>query len=123
MDNCCDYQGNAVVNNTSEFGDYTRMIEHKHFDVGNDEVFKLNYTYVTKEVPIKYVNGRTEPYYPINDNVNMCKLRKYQDMKNHHPNVIFGGRLAEYKYYDMDDVIRSAMEHFKEYIFRLDYLI
>lgn len=118
LDDCSDFQGNAVINNTSKYGDYIRKIEHKHFDVQNSYVFDLDYTYITTEYPQKYIKDENEPYYPINDNKNMSKLKKYNKLANSIPNVIFGGRLAEYKYYDMDKVIKSSMDHFSDYIIK-----
>lgn len=121
---CSNYQGNAVVNYTDSITPFTRIIEHKHFDVWNDDVKKLNYTIITKEYPVPYKDNDgfviNEPYYPINDEKNMSILKKYQDMSKYIENVIFGGRLAEYKYYDMDKVIKSAMNHFNEYIKKVE---
>lgn len=124
INDCSNYQGNAVVNYTDSITPFTRIIEHKHFDVWNDDVKKLNYTIITKEYPVPYKDDDgfviNEPYYPINDEKNMSILKKYQDMSKYIDNVIFGGRLAEYKYYDMDKVIKSAMNHFNEYIKKVE---
>lgn len=97
-----NYQGNAVVNYTEKEIPFTRIIEHKHFDF-----VESNFTIITKEYPKEWSNG-DEPYYPINDEKNMALYRKYKSLADEE-NVIFGGRLAEYKYYDMHQVIRSAL--------------
>ena len=99
-----NFQGNAVVNYTGREVDYTRVIEHKHF-----ESTKSNKTVVTYEYPDDWTEEK-EAYYVINDDKNNNLKEKYQELANKEENVIFGGRLAEYKYYDMDDVIRSAMD-------------
>lgn len=97
-----NFQGNAVINYTGHEVDYTRVIEHKHF-----ENAKSNKTVVTYEYPTDYEKG-LEKYYPINDEKNDDLAKRYRELANSEENVIFGGRLAEYKYYDMDDVIKSA---------------
>lgn len=116
---CCpNFQGNAVVNYTDKNTPFTRIIEHKHFDVWNENVKQLEHTIITREFPISYknVDGTTnEPYYPINNEKNMSIYNKYKELTYKLPNVIFGGRLGEYKYYDMDKVIKSAMGNFKLY--------
>ena len=99
-----NFQGNAVVNYTGREVDYTRVIEHKHF-----ESTKSNKTVVTYEYPDDWTEEK-EAYYVINDDKNNNLKEQYQELANKEENVIFGGRLAEYKYYDMDDVIRSAMD-------------
>ncbi|MFT6918571.1 MAG: UDP-galactopyranose mutase [Cognaticolwellia sp.] len=98
-----NYQGNAVVNYTESEVPYTRVIEHKHFDPV-DTV----HTVVSKEYPKDWQLG-DEPYYPVNDNKNMELFKQYRKLSKQEQNVIFGGRLAEYKYYDMHQVIRSAL--------------
>ena len=100
-----NYQGNAVVNYTGHEVDYTRVIEHKHFefDVTSSK------TVVTYEYPADYEKGM-EKYYTINDDKNNELADKYRELASKEENVIFGGRLAEYKYYDMDDVIKSAFD-------------
>ena len=103
-----NHQGCAVINYTDYAVPYTRTIEHKHFDWIENDV-----TWVTKEYPIKYVAGETEPYYPVNDQANNEKYSKYLELANGLKDVYFGGRLAEYKYYDMDDVIESALNKVK----------
>lgn len=98
-----NYQGNAVVNYCDISTNYTRIIEHKHF-----EDTKTKYTIITKEYPIHYQKG-SSPYYPINDNTNQSLYRRYKEKSKSLTNVIFGGRLSEYKYMDMHVVIESAM--------------
>lgn len=113
-----NYQGNAVINNCNSgaVNPQTRVIEHKHFDTYHkDELMKLGHTYVTMEFPMKFKDlDTTEPYYPINDDKNMELLGKYNELAEKEKKVIFGGRLAEYKYYDMDKVVKSAMKHFTD---------
>lgn len=99
-----NYQGNAVFNYTDYDIPYTRIIEHKHFENGNQER-----TVITKEYPIPWEKG-CEPYYPINDEKNNQKYLKYKELADKEEKVIFGGRLANYKYYDMDKVIEKALE-------------
>lgn len=100
MDN---YQGNAVVNYTDINVPYTRIIEHKHFEFGKQEK-----TVITKEYPSEWGNGE-EPYYPINNEKNDSLYLKYQELSKKERQVIFGGRLGQYKYYDMDKVIEAAL--------------
>ncbi|MEM1484910.1 UDP-galactopyranose mutase [Oscillospiraceae bacterium PP1C4] len=98
-----DFQGVAVMNFTDSATPYTRIIEHKHFEFGSQPI-----TYVTKEYPCEWSESQ-EPYYPINDEKNMHLLRRYQELALQQGTVIFGGRLAEYKYYDMDKTVESAL--------------
>jgi UDP-galactopyranose mutase len=98
-----NYQGNAVVNYTDSETKYTRIIEHKHF-----ENSKSSKTVITKEYP-KDWNVSSEPYYPVNDDINNELYRQYKDLTKELTNYIFGGRLAEYRYYDMHNVISSAL--------------
>ena len=100
-----NYQGNAVINYTSHDQEYTRSIEHKHFEFVTDN----KKTIVTYEYPVDYKEGM-EKYYTVNDDKNNALAEKYRELANKETNVIFGGRLAEYKYYDMDDVIKRALE-------------
>jgi len=104
-----NYQGNAVVNYTNENISYTRIIEHKNFEFGDQDK-----TIITKEYPMNWNIG-DEPYYPINDRKNTELLAKYQEL-NSDDKVIFGGRLGLYKYMDMDDTIESALNAVKEHI-------
>ena len=101
-----NFQGNAVVNFIDANIPYTRIIEHKHFEFGNQPK-----TIITREYPQKWGLNK-ERYYPINDRKNNALYEKYKVLANQNPNVVFGGRLAEYKYYDMDDVIEQAMALF-----------
>ena len=100
-------QGCAGMNFTDSTSLQTRRIEHKHFDNQNQKG-----TYISYEYPQNYKRG-VEPFYPLNDEVNNEKYRKYKQMADDIPNVIFGGRLAEYKYYDMHQVIASALKKVK----------
>lgn len=99
-----NYQGNAVVNYTDQTKKYTRIIEHKHFNYKES-----NKTIITKEYPLKWQLG-LERYYPINNNKNQAIYQKYHELAIKEPKHLFGGRLAEYKYYDMDDIIEKALE-------------
>lgn len=99
-----NYQGNAVVNYTSSDVPFTRIIEHKHFEFGSQEK-----TVISREYPAEWHRG-IEPYYPINDNRNSDMYSRYAKLANSSPDVIFGGRLGQYKYYDMDKVIRAALD-------------
>ena len=101
-----NYQGNAVVNYTGHEVDYTRVIEHKHFEFDTTSPK----TVVTFEYPSDYIEGM-EKYYTVNDDKNNELADKYRELASKEKNVIFGGRLAEYKYYDMDDVIKRAFEY------------
>ena len=106
--NTPDYQGNAVVNYTEAEVPFTRILEHKHFEFGKQEK-----TVVTKEYPKEWEEG-SEPYYPVNDDKNSATYLKYKRLAEKTNNIIFGGRLAEYKYYDMHQVIASALNKSKE---------
>ena len=99
-----NYQGTAVMNYTDSKSSHTRVIEHKHFE--NTESDK---TYLTWEYPTEYKPEQTEPMYPVNDLENNTKYLRYKELADKEKNVIFGGRLAEYKYYDMHQVIDSAL--------------
>ena len=102
-----NHQGVAVMNYTDRETPFTRIIEHKHFEFGTQPV-----TYVTKEYPADWQPGQ-EAYYPVNNERNQALYQQYTELAKKEKNVIFGGRLAEYKYYDMDDVIRRALEVIK----------
>lgn len=108
-----NYQGNAVVNFTDSETPYTRIIEHKHFESFGDEVYDNHRTVISKEFSKEWTPGKEE-FYPVNDNENNRLYDKYKVLAAQEQNVIFGGRLAEYKYYDMAPVIEKAMEHFNE---------
>ncbi len=105
-----NYQGNAVINYTERDIQYTRIIEHKHFEFGEQEK-----TIITKEYPKEWKKG-DEPYYPINDEKNMSLFNKYKELAQKKENIIFGGRLGDYKYYDMDKVIEAALNCVNEEI-------
>ena len=103
-----NHQGVAVVNYTDRETPYTRIIEHKHFEFGTQPK-----TVITREYPVTWQEGM-EPYYPVNDEKNQALYQKYAKLAEKEEHVIFGGRLGEYKYYDMDKVIASAMACAKE---------
>lgn len=100
---CDDFQGNAVINYTSSDVPYTRIIEHKHFENG-----KQKKTVITREYPMKF-SEFPEPFYPVNDDRNNELYMRYRDFAAKHPNVIFGGRLGEYRYYNMDTTVKAAL--------------
>lgn len=105
-----NYQGNAVVNYTDAETPFTRIIEHKHFEFGQQPD-----TVISREYSSEWSEG-AEPYYPVNNKKNEVLFQKYKSLAKQEKNVIFGGRLAEYKYYDMDKVIESALCIFREQI-------
>ena len=105
-----NYQGVAVVNYTDRETLYTRIIEHKHFEFGQQEK-----TVISREYPSEWTEGM-EPYYPVNDERNHALYQQYAALAEQEKNVIFGGRLAEYKYYDMDKVIESAFRAAEKYL-------
>ena len=114
--NVNNYQGNAVVNYTEKEVPYTRIIEHKHFEVGkqlgNEETKNspsYGHTIISREYSDKWDETK-EPYYPINNEKNNALYEKYAELASKDKNIIFGGRLGQYKYYDMDKVIASALE-------------
>lgn len=111
LHNCCNYQGNAVVNYTDKNVPYTRIIEHKHFEMFGDNVYKNPITIISKEYSTEWQDGM-EPYYPVNDDKNNKLYRKYKEFADKEKNVTFGGRLAEYKYYDMAPIIEKVMNIF-----------
>lgn len=110
--NIPNYQGNAVVNYTDADVAYTRIIEHKHFEMFGEDIAKCPHTVISKEYSSEWQPG-IEPYYPINDERNNRLFEKYKELAKRWPNVIFGGRLAEYKYYDMAPTIEQAMSAFR----------
>jgi UDP-galactopyranose mutase len=101
--NCENYQGNAVINYTERETPYTRVIEHKHFEFGAQPK-----TIISREYPSEWQEG-SEPFYPVNDEKNTALYRQYKKLAERETSVIFGGRLAEYKYYDMDEVIENIL--------------
>ena len=104
---CCNYQGNAVVNYTERDIPYTRIIEHKHIEMFGNAVNACPKTVISKEYSTEWKEGM-EPYYPVNDERNMLLAEKYRQLAETEKNVIFGGRLAEYKYYDMGPVVEKV---------------
>lgn len=109
---CNNYQGNAVVNYTEKEIPYTRIIEHKHFEMFGSEVESCSKTVISKEYSTEWKEGM-EPYYPVNDEKNNALYAKYKKLADKEENVIFGGRLAEYKYYDMAPVIEKILYTYK----------
>lgn len=107
-----NFQGNAVINYTSHDQPYTRIIEHKHFEPENPTYTNAK-TVISKEYSSEWKDG-SEPFYPINDDKNSNLYKKYAVLANKTKDVVFGGRLAEYKYCDMDNVIEKAMNDFEE---------
>lgn len=104
-----NYQGNAVVNYTEREVPYTRIIEHKHFEMFGQEVYDCPKTVISKEYSTEWHDG-LEPYYPVNDKANSELYAKYKDLAEKEERVIFGGRLAEYKYYDMAPIIEKVLK-------------
>ena len=104
-----NYQGNAVVNYTEREVPYTRVIEHKHFEMFGTEVYQCPKTVISKEYSTEWKEGM-EPYYPVNDEKNNRLYQKYKELADQEANIIFGGRLAEYKYYDMHQIIAKVLE-------------
>lgn len=106
--NIPNYQGNAVVNYTERDVPYTRIIEHKHFEMFGQEIYNCPQTVISKEYSTEWQDGM-EPYYPVNDERNNKLYSQYKVLADNETNVIFGGRLAEYKYYDMDKILESSL--------------
>lgn len=105
------FQGNAVVNYTDVETPYTRIIEHKWFEFGKDQDGNdISKTIISKEYSSEWKVG-DEPYYPVNDEKNIHLYEKYKELADRQTNIHFGGRLGEYKYYDMDAVIASALDY------------
>ena len=109
---CPNYQGNAVVNYTERDVPYTRVIEHKHFEMFGAEVYETPKTVISKEYSTEWKDGM-EPYYPVNDKENSELYTQYKNLADQEEDVMFGGRLAEYKYYDMAPIIEKALAMFK----------
>lgn len=103
-----NYQGNAVVNYTSHEQPFTRVIEHKHFEMFGQEVYDCPKTVISEEYSTEYHEGM-EPYYPVNDHRNNTLADAYRQLAQQEPNVIFGGRLAQYRYFDMAPIIAEAI--------------
>lgn len=106
-----NYQGNAVVNYTEKEVPYTRVIEHKHFEMFGAEIDACPKTVISKEYSSEWTEG-SEPYYPVNDEKNNSLYMRYKELADKENNVTFGGRLAEYKYYDMHHIVEKALNHF-----------
>lgn len=111
--NTSNYQGNAVINYTDRETPYTRIIEHKHFESFGLAVYGNPKTIISREYSTEWQPGM-EPYYPVNDDRNAALYTQYKELADQEKNVIFGGRLAEYKYYDMAPTIEQAMKLAKE---------
>lgn len=107
-----NYQGNAVVNYTDAHNPFTRIIEHKHFEKFNDAVYENPKTVISREYSTEFKSGM-EPYYPVNNDRNNRLAEQYRELANAEINVIFGGRLADYRYYDMAPVIENAFKAWK----------
>ena len=108
-----NYQGNAVMNFTDAEVPYTRIIEHKHFEMFGDDVYKCPKTVISREYSSEWKEGM-EPYYSVNDERNMSLYQQYKDLADQEPNLILGGHLAEYKYYDMAPIVEKVMGLFAE---------
>lgn len=109
---CANHQGVAIMNYCDHDVPYTRIIEHKHFTDFGDKVYENPHTIITREYPVEWTHGM-EAYYPINDEENNRQFLKYKQLAEQDSDIIFGGRLAEYKYYDMAPTILSAIERFQ----------
>lgn len=107
-----NYQGNAVVNYTERNVPYTRVIEHKHFEMFGSEIYDCPKTVVSREYSTEWKDDM-EPYYPVNDQENTALYAKYRALADKEQNVVFGGRLAEYKYYDMAPIIENVLNMFE----------
>lgn len=105
---CTNYQGNAVVNYTDREVPYTRIIEHKHFEMFGQDIYNCPKTVISREYSTEWKPGM-EPYYPVNDKRNSGLYAQYRTLAEKEENVIFGGRLAEYKYYDMAPIVEKAL--------------
>ncbi|MBD5251055.1 MAG: UDP-galactopyranose mutase [Barnesiella sp.] len=108
---CPNYQGNAVVNYTSASVPYTRVIEHKHFETFGDAVYANPRTVISREYSTEWLDGM-EPFYPVNDARNQAVYEQYKALADKETDVIFGGRLAEYRYYDMAPIIAQVLRIF-----------
>jgi UDP-galactopyranose mutase len=104
-----NYQGNAVINYTSHEKPFTRVIEHKHFELFGQAVYDVPKTVVSEEYSAEYKPG-LEPYYPVNDERNNVLAEQYKQLAAKETDVLFGGRLAEYKYYDMAPIIERVLD-------------
>lgn len=109
---CPNYQGVALMNYTDRETPFTRIIEHKHFETFGETVYENPYTVITREYPMELSEGN-EAYYPINDERNSAVYQAYRRLAEQEQDILFGGRLAEYRYYDMDEVIASALDKWR----------
>ena len=112
---CPNYQGNAVINYTAREVPYTRVIEHKHFESFGQAVYDNPHTVISREYSTEWKDGM-EPFYPVNDEKNNSLYLKYKALADAEPNVIFGGRLAEYKYYDMAPIVEKVLNNAEQWI-------
>lgn len=110
-----NYQGNAVVNYTDRGIPYTRIIEHKHFEMFGQDVYSCPKTIISKEYSTEWKDGM-EPYYPVNDERNNSLYQQYRELADKEEKVIFGGRLAEYKYYDMHQIVENLLGTIKYFV-------
>lgn len=108
-----NYQGNAVVNYTERDIPYTRVIEHKHFEMFGDDIYRCPKTVISREYSTEWRDGM-EPYYPINNETNNAMYARYKELADREERVIFGGRLAEYKYYDMAPIVKKVLDMFED---------
>ena len=115
MKDTSNWQGNAVVNYTEREVPYTRIIEHKHFEMFGQAIYDCPKTVISREYSTEWKPGM-EPYYPVNDAKNDALYQQYKALADKEDNVIFGGRLAEYKYYDMAPVVERAVKMTKTLI-------
>ena len=113
IENTPNYQGNAVINYTSHDVPYTRVIEHKHFEMFGQDVYDCSKTVVSEEYSTEYSEGM-EPYYPVNDDRNNALAEEYRKLSEKEENVVFGGRLGQYKYFDMAPIIEQVLNLFQE---------
>ena len=107
-----NFQGSAVMNFTDAEVPYTRIIEHKHFEMFGDDVYKCPKTVISREYSTEWKEGM-EPYYSVNDGKNMTLFQQYKDLADQEPNLILGGHLAEYKYYDMAPIVEKVLGLFE----------
>ena len=107
------YQGHAVVNYISKEYPFTRIIEHKHFEMFGSVIYVFSHSVISREFSIEW-SGGLEPNYPINDERNAALYKQYHNLAVQEPNTIFGGRLAEYRYYDMAPIIAQALSLFSK---------
>jgi len=112
VENTPNYQGNAVINYTSHEKPFTRVIEHKHFEMFGQTVYDCPKTVVSEEYSMEYKDGM-EQYYPVNDEKNNQLAQRYRELAEQEQDVVFGGRLAEYKYYDMHQIVEKVVSLFK----------